>query len=247
VIHGCEYQSAEFWVQFAFRGGSTRRDSWKVIDFAPERAVSSIVEMASVNATVGDEQGDGVLRTFVDFADVFEFADGYREMDYGALLHLGNVATASAKAITNAAVSACRPGNNVEALAWAFSDLEGVKNKVVVHNTLNESGTNGNSNVQGSGSQGGADEHKKILRETLLKVKAAVERIDDVVVSGYLRGVHLSTLPALLSYERFERVTGCHPDLFQTAIDSGWINEKVVSNSVTQVHLILDAQLSPVM
>lgn len=247
VIHGCEYQSAEFWVQFAFRGGSTRRESWKVIDFAPERAVCSIVEMASVTATVGEEEGEGVLRTFTDFADVFEFADGYRELDYEGVLQYGSVATASAKAITNAAVSACRPGSNVEALAWAFSDLEGVKNKVVVHNTLNESGTNGNSNVQSAGSRRETDDYKKILRETLLKVKAAVERIDDVVVSGYLRGVHLSTLPALLSYERFERVTGCHPDLFQTAIDSGWINEKIVSNSVTQVHLILDAQLSPVM
>jgi hypothetical protein len=209
--------------------------------------VSSIVEMASVTATVGDEQGDGVLRTFVDFADVFEFADGYREMDYSALLQMGSVATASAKAITNAAVSACRPGKNVDALAWAFSDVEKAKNKVVIHNVLNESGTEGSSNAQNSGARRGVDEERKILRETLLRVKAAVERIDDVVVHGYLRGVHLSTLPELLSYERFERVTGCHPDLFELAISSGWINERVVSNSVTQVHTVLDAQLAPVM
>jgi hypothetical protein len=178
---------------------------------------------------------------------VFEFADGYREMDYGALLQLGNVATASAKAITNAAVSACRPGKNAEALAWAFSDLEKAKNKVVIHNVLNENGTEGTTNAQNAGAQREPDEEKKIRKETLLRIKAAVERIDDVVVHGYLRGQHLSTLPELLSYERFERVTGYHPDLFQTAIENGWINERVVSNSVTQVHTILDAQLAPVM
>jgi hypothetical protein len=247
VIHGCEYQSAEFWVQFAFRGGSTRRDSWKVIDFAPERAVCSIVEMASVTATVGEDEGEGVLRTFIDFADVFEFADGYREMDYAALLQMGNVATASAKAITNAAVSACRPGKNVEAMAWAFSDLTRAENKEMVREALNSNGTDGSSNAQNTVTRGTTDAEKKLLRETLARVKGAVERIDDAVVHGFLRGQTLSTLPKLLSYERFERVTGCHPDLFQTAIDSGWINERVVSNSVAQVYMILDAQLSPVM
>ena len=247
VIHGCEYQSAEFWVQFAFRGGSTRRESWKVIDFAPERAVSSIVEMASVTATVSNEDNEGVLRTFVDFADVFEFADGYREMDYGALLQLGDVATASAKAITNAAVSACRVGTDAEALAWAFSDLDKIEDKEMLNETLNANGTEGSSNVQNSPIRQQTDEEKKLLRETLARVKGAVSKIDDVVFTGLLMGEHLSTLPKLLSYDKFELFTGCHPDLFQTAIDTGWVNERVVSNSVSQVHMVLESTAAPYM
>jgi len=247
VIHGCEYQSAEFWVQFAFRGGSTRRESWKVIDFAPERAVSSIVEMASVTATVSNEDNEGVLRTFVDFADVFEFADGYREMDYGALLQLGDVATASAKAITNAAVSACRVGTDAEALAWAFSDLDKIEDKEMLNETLNANGTESSSNVQNSPIRQQTDEEKKLLRETLARVKGAVSKIDDVVFTGLLMGEHLSTLPKLLSYDKFELFTGCHPDLFQTAIDTGWVNERVVSNSVSQVHMVLESTAAPYM
>jgi hypothetical protein len=247
VIHGCEYQSAEFWVQFAFRGGSTRRDSWKVIDFAPERAVCSIVEMASVTATVGEGEGDSDLRTFVDFADVFEFADGYRELDYGTILQFGNVATASAKAITNAAVSSTRVGTNIEALAWAFSEVEKLEDKEVLRETLNENGTEGSSNAQNAGPQSVSNEDKKILRETLARVKGAVSKIDDVVLHGLLTDQHLSTLPRLLSYEKFELVTGCHPDLFQTAIDTGWINERVVSNSVSQVHMVLDSLTAPLL
>jgi hypothetical protein len=248
VIHGCEYQSAEFWVQFAFRGGSTRRESWKVIDFAPERAVESIVEMAAVTATVSDdEDAGGVLRTFVDFADVFEFAEGYRELDYGSILQFGDVATTSAKAITNAAVSSTRVGENAQALAWAFEDLERILNKEQLREVLNESGTNGAGNARNAAAQREADPEKKMIRETLARIKGAVERIDDVVVHGLLRDQHLSTLPKLLSYDRFERVTGCHPDMFQDAIDLGWINERVVSNSVSQVHMILEAQLAPVL
>jgi hypothetical protein len=248
VIHGWESQSAEHWVQFAFRGGSTRRESWKVIDFAPERAVHSIVEMASVTATVSaEEDAAGVLRTFVDFADVFEFADGYRELSYEGVLHFDSVATASAKAITNAAVSATRVGSNLEALAWAFSDHEKIANREQLQEILNENGTEGSSNAQNSGAGGVTDVAKKMARETLARVKAAVEQIDRVVVHGLLHGQHLSTLPTLLGYDRFEVVTGCHPDLFEAAIDAGWINERVVSNSVTQVHIVLDAQLAGVL
>jgi len=247
VIHGCEYQSAEFWVQFAFRGGSTRRDSWKVIDFAPERAVESIVEMAAVTATVGDDEGEGVLRTFVDFADVFEFACGYSELSYESILQFGDVATASAKAITNAAVSSTRVGKNARALAWAFEDLEKIADKEQLREILNDNGTEGSSNASNSANQRVTDEEKKLIRETLAKIKGVVERIDDVVVHGLLRDQHLSTLPKLLSYDRFERVTGCHPNMFEDAIEMGWINERVVSNSVSQVHMILDAQLSPVL
>jgi hypothetical protein len=50
-----------------------------------------------------------------------------------------------------------------------------------------------------------------------------------------------------LGYDRFEVVTGCHPDLFEAAIEAGWINERVVSNSVTQVYVILDAKLAEVL
>ena len=233
IIHGCEYQSAEFWVQFAFRGGSTRRESWKVIDFAPERAVHSIVEMAAVTATVSDdEDANGVLRTFVDFADVFEFAEGYLKLNYEGVLQFGDVATASAKAITNAAVSATRVGNNWQMLAWAFENLEKISNKEQIREALNENGTKGSGNTRNSVAQREADPERKLIRNTLAKIKGAVERIDDVVVHGLLRNQHLSTLPKLLSYDRFERVTGCHPSMFEDAIELGWINERVVSNSV---------------
>ena len=246
VIHGCEYQSAEFWVQFSFRGGSTRRDSWKVIDFAPERAVQSIVEMAAVTASVSEsEDDDGVLRTFVDFADVFEFVEGYRELDYSSVLQFGNVATASAKAITNAAVSACRVGANAEALAWALEGLDECKDEVMVDETLNDNGTASSTNARNSAAGRQSEDDTKLLKDTLKKVEGVVKKMDDVIFTGLIMGEHLSTLPKLLSYEKFERITGCHPDLFRTAIETGWVNERAVANSVSQLHMVLDSAATP--
>jgi hypothetical protein len=246
VIHGWECESAEHWVQFAFRGGSTRRDSWRVIDFAPERAVSSIVEMASVTASVeGNEQPDNVLRTFVDFADVFAFNNGFTELDYANLLQFGSVGTTSVKAAINAAVSAVCVGGNLQALAWAFEGLDKLEDRKMLSEVLSENGTDATSNARNAPTRAETDEEKKLLKETLARVKAAVGKLDDVVLHAMLRGVHVSTLPQVLAYSEFESLTGCHPDLFDQAIVDGWINLRVTSNSITQAHTMLDARLTP--
>ena len=39
VMNCAEGSSREQWTQFAFRGGSTKRSSWDVIDFCPERCL----------------------------------------------------------------------------------------------------------------------------------------------------------------------------------------------------------------
>jgi len=248
VIHGCEYESAEFWVQFAFRGGSTRRESWKVIDFAPERAVCSLVEMGVATASVSPEEDDnGVLRTFVDFADVFEFAEGYRLLDYGDILQLGDIGVQSAKAVINAAVNATRVGSNAAGLAWGFEDVDKIQDKTQLRESLNGNYTNSEGNARNANGRGETDPQQKIIQETLKKVKGAVEKLDDVVVAGLLNGHHLSTLPKLLAYEKFEMHTRCHPDVFEDAIRFGWVNERVINRSVSQAHLILDAQLSEVL
>ena len=110
---------------------------------------------------------------------------------------------------------------------------------------LIENGTDSTSNDRNSPARAETDKDKKLLKETLARVKAAVGKLDDVVLHAMLRGVHVSTLPQVLAYSEFESLTGCHPDLFDQAIVDGWINLRVTSNSVTQAHTMLDARLAP--
>jgi hypothetical protein len=243
VIHGCEYQSAEFWVQFAFRGGSTPLSSWKVIDFAPERALSSILEMSAVTASVGDEDTDSVLRSFLEFADIYEFDNGYTQLDYSTVLQSVNVGVETARALTNGVISATRVGDNLEALAWGFSDLDKLADKVEVSEMLNSNGTAGKGNAQLQSARVAGNDLAKLAKETLARVKTAVSKIDDVVVDGLLNNENLSTLPQLLRYDYFEDITGCHADLFEIAMENGWVNERVLVNAVSQIHLALSKQL----
>ena len=152
VIHGCEYDSAEFWVQFAFRGGSTTRDSWKVIDLAPERGIQSVLDMVSAtSAANGEEDASSVLRTFMEFADVFEFSDGYKPLDYAQVVDLGIASVDSAKAESRAAMAEVTYGANAELIAYAFEGKDKVKPEVLLTRTLNANGTAAGGNIQVSG------------------------------------------------------------------------------------------------
>jgi len=242
VIHGCEYQSAEFWVQFAFRGGSTRRESWKVIDFAPERGLQSVLEMTSAtSAAAGESDANSVLRTLLEFADVFEFATGYTQLDYNSILKQGLLGVASAKAEARAAMSEVTVGGNLQAIAWALEGLEKVESERLVSEVVNSNDTSGSGNVQMQRQGNVGDEQSKMAKAAIAAAKAAVSKLDDVITDGLLYGVHLSTLPQLLAYEQFELHTGCNPEVFRFVIDSGWINPQSLNARISRMHLAISS------
>jgi hypothetical protein len=248
VIHGCEYQSAEFWVQFAFRGGSTKRDSWKVIDFAPERALQSLLEMASATAAVsGDSNPEDVMRSLLEFADVFEFADGYKELDYEGILNSELLGISSAKAEARAAMSEVAVGDNVDTIAWALQGADKVQDEVRVRETLNGNGMNGRGNVAIDRVAGEGNDEARKVQEAKKAVKAAVAKLDDVITYGLLHGVQLSTLPQLLSYEKFELYTGCSAELFQYVVDSGWINAAALNSRIARMYYSLNVTFGAVL
>jgi hypothetical protein len=245
VIHGCEYQSAEFWVQFAFRGGSTRRDTWKVIDFAPERGLQSVLEMASTtSAANGEQNAESVMRTLLDFADVFEFNSSMSQLSYDQLITQGLLGVSSAKSEARSAMQEVTIGDNLQAIAWMVSGLEKVKNETLLSETVNTNGTNGQGNVQVQASPQGSNEESKVAKAAIAAVKAAVGKLDDVVTDGLLNGEDLSTLPKILSYSQFELFTGCDPQLFEYVVDSGWINPQSLNARVSRMHLALSGALA---
>jgi hypothetical protein len=240
VIHGCEYQSAEFWVQFAFRGGSTRRDSWKVIDLAPQRGLQSMLEMASATAAAqGNPDADSVLRSLLEFADVFEFNNGYTVLDYNTILNQGLLGINSAKAESRAAQQEVTVGGNLDAIAWVLEGLDRVENQVMVSETINQNNTNGRGNTQSQANSLGSDENSKKAKIARERVKAAIGKLDDVITDGLLYGVELSTLPQVLAYEQFKMYTGCDPETFQFVIDSGWTNPQSLNQRIARMHLSL--------
>jgi hypothetical protein len=108
---------------------------------------------------------------------------------------------------------------------------------------LNFNGTAGKGNAQLQSARVAGNDLAKLARETLARVKTAVSKIDDVVLREILYDNKISTLPQLLRCDSFERITGCHADLFEIAMKNGWVNERVLVSAVSQIHLALSKQL----
>jgi len=204
--------------------------------------------MASATAAVsGDNNPEDVLRSLLDFADVFEFANGYEELDYGGILNSKLLGISSAKAESRAAMSEVAVGENASAIAWAFEGADKVQDEVRISETLNGNDMNGRGNVAVDRVVGGGNEEAREIKEAKKAVKAAVAKLDDVITYGLLHGVQLSTLPQLLSYEHFELYTGCSPDLFQEVIDSGWVNAASLNSRVARMYYSLSTAFEDVL
>lgn len=76
VINLTEGKSLEFYVQFAFRGGSGEKD-WNLFDFCPERAVQSL---SSTFDQACDSNPILAEYEFRDFVDIFSWSNGFHEL-----------------------------------------------------------------------------------------------------------------------------------------------------------------------
>ena len=77
-------ESRENWIQFAFRGGSTNKESWKVIDFSSKRTFQEY-QNSFLNACDTNDNLANSEYTSLNFANLVEYIDGYREVDQNRL------------------------------------------------------------------------------------------------------------------------------------------------------------------
>lgn len=241
VVHGARTESAEFWVQFSFRGGSTRNDSWKVVDFAPEQALRSVIEMAQAAAEASEttEAGDA-LKKFLEFADVHEFDDGFTDVDYNSFLKLA--CSNPEEVVTELSRRASRAGSYGEysdRLAALLTGAQAIGNVEVVSAEVNSNGTNNKGNVK----------REEVTRETtqsemkqlLKQVKGALEAVPTVVYTHEVAGEPITTVFQLLASEYLTPLTGVNAEGFKTAMESGWIAERELSAITSHAALSFSA------
>lgn len=77
VINLTEGKSLEFYVQFAFRGGSSEND-WYLFDFCPERALSVQQQLFNIACDANPELAQ---YKFTSFVDVFSWIDGFKRLN----------------------------------------------------------------------------------------------------------------------------------------------------------------------
>jgi hypothetical protein len=243
VIHASEYDSSEFWFQLSFRGGSTPNCFWKVIDLVPERGIQSFVEMASaISAAKGETESDPVLKTLVEYADIYEFNEGFTQMTFEDLVQSGLGSVASAEAEVLAAQHEVIAGGSLEEMYAIFGGGTGGRT-VVFQAEINNNGTQGSSNVRLVGRRDSLGE-TDMAAEAKKGVKQAVRRVDDVIWGALLRGEHLDSLPKVLAYDKFSMCTGCSGEQFERAIETGWIpSAENLNRRINRIYNHLSAAL----
>lgn len=238
VVHGCKTDSAEFWVQFSFRAGSTPNPSWKVVDFVPEQTISSVISMVqAVSDSEEDAEPGSSLRTFLEFADTQEFDNGFTSLDFEGVL--GFISEDLEGAIDHLKRDATRLGSYGEytdSLAKAFSGSDGVRDVQVLNVTLNGNDTQNTGNTRVQQSRAASANEKKRL---LAQIKGALEFVPAVVAVHHFEGVDISSVSQLLNSSYLRELTGVSGDGFKAAIDGGWISSRELSSLVSRTHLVL--------
>jgi hypothetical protein len=239
VIHGRRSDSAEHWIQFTFRGGSTTRSSWRVIDFNPEQAISSVISMVQAVADAEEisEPGNS-LRTFLDFADTFEFADGFTTLNYEAILGIvGENLEGAIDSLKREATGLGTYGEYSDELVRAFNEATAVKDVTVLNVTLNANDTADDGNVR---VQRVAREASPKERENLLKrIKGALEFAPSVVATHHFEGVDITSIHQFLASPYLQTLTGVDRKGFDLAISAKWISARELSSLVSRTHLVL--------
>lgn len=239
VVFASKTESAENWIQFAFRGGSTDEDSWTVIDFAPEQALSSIIDMVQVASDANEvSEPSNAIKRFLEFADIQEFDDGFTDIDYDGFLNLA--CDQPEDAITHLTRNAQKLGSVGEysaELAQALVGLSSLKSQKVIDTAINSNGTNnqGNSKVEQT-----KEPTKNEMKEMLAKFKCALSAI-PAVISLHAVDESITSIFQLLDSPYLEPMTGLDRKGFEVAVDAGWTSERELSALVAKSTLIIDA------
>ena len=239
VVFASKTESAENWIQFAFRGGSTREDSWNVIDFSPEQALSSIIDMVQVSADAEEmTKPSNAIKRFLEFADIQEFDNGFTDIDYDGFLSL--VCDQPEDAITHLTRNAQKLGSLGEyraELAQALAGLSELKAIKIVGADINSNDTNnkGNSKVEQT-----KEPTKNEMKALLAKFKGALSAV-PAVVSLHAVDESITSVFQLLNSPYLEPMTGLDSKGFKVAIEAGWTNERELSALVAKSALIIDA------
>lgn len=239
VVFASKTDSAENWIQFAFRGGSTREDSWNVIDFAPEQALSSVIDMVQVSADAEETtEPSNAIKRFLEFAEIQEFDNGFTDVDYDGFLQL--VCDQPEDAITYLTRNAQKLGSLGEyraELAQALVGLSGLKTIKIVGANVNANGTNnkGNSKVEQT-----KEPTKDEMKAMLAKFKGALSAV-PAVISLHAINESITSVFQLLDSPYLEPMTGLDRKGFEVAMDAGWTCERELSALVAKAALIIDA------
>ena len=225
IINAKEGKSAEFWTQFAFRGGSSDKD-WDVVDFCPQRSLESLIQYYVTSS----ERNPALLDyNLVDFVPIYEFENGFRELSQEEISGIvASDANASVRIISS--VLSSLDYNklkdfqmNIELKSSSKDSLKSV--------TVNDNDTNGKSNKVKLSPKNKGD------KELLLKLKTLKSITDSIPLIQFYElkeGKRIQNTTSLLTSDLYAKITQDTDNCLARAFDEGLLNLKSFTHRLIQ-------------
>lgn len=225
IVNAKEGKSAEFWTQFAFRGGSGDKD-WDVIDFCPQRSLESLIQYYVTSS----ERNPALLDyNLVDFVPIYEFDNGFRELSQEEISSIvASDANASVR-IVSSILSSLDYNKlkdfemNIELNSSSKDSLKSV--------TVNDNDTNGKSNKVKLSPKNKGD------KELLLKLKTLKSITDSIPLIQFYElkeGKRIQNTTSLLTSDLYAKITQDTDNCLARAFDDGLLNLKSFTHRLIQ-------------
>ena len=225
IVNAKEGKSAEFWTQFAFRGGSGDKD-WDVIDFCPQRSLESLIQYYVTSS----ERNPALLDyNLVDFVPIYEFDNGFRELSQEEISSIvASDANASVR-IVSSILSSLDYNKlkdfemNIELNSSSKDSLKSV--------TVNDNDTNGKSNKVKLSPKNKGD------KELLLKLKTLKSITDSIPLIQFYElkeGKRIQNTTSLLTSDLYAKITQDTDNCLARAFDEGLLNLKSFTHRLIQ-------------
>ena len=225
IINAKEGKSAEFWTQFAFRGGSSDKD-WDVVDFCPQRSLESLIQYYVTSS----ERNPALLDyNLVDFVPIYEFENGFRELSQEEISGIvASDANASVRIISSvlSSLDYNKLKNfqmNIELKSSSKDSLKSV--------TVNDNDTNGKSNKVKLSPKNKGD------KELLLKLKTLKSITDSIPLIQFYElkeGKRIQNTTSLLTSDLYAKITQDTDNCLARAFDEGLLNLKSFTHRLIQ-------------
>ena len=226
IVNAKEGKSAEFWTQFAFRGGSGNKD-WDVVDFCPQRSLESLIQYYVTSS----ERNPALLDyNLVDFVPIYEFDNGFRELSQEEISSIvASDANASVRIISS--VLSSLDYNKLKDFEINI-DLDSVSNDSLKSVTINDNDTNGKTNkVKLNANKSEGD------KELLLKLKTLKSITDSIPLVQFYElkeGKRIQNTSSLLNSDLYAKITQDTDDCLARAFDDGLLNLKSFTHRLIQ-------------
>lgn len=196
VINATEGESINFWTQFAFRGGSSEHN-WSVIDFCPQRCLSTLRE---IYIAACENNPDVAKFTLLDYAPIHEWCDGF------SLMSEDEVASVLASDVTSTKTLLSNMANSIDMDKLAMCDFDlslfSKEKKDGSKRVVNDNGANGKGNLKRDGESSQKEDNSDLLnkRET---IRAILERVPLTIYHSIKSGKVPNTVQSLVNSEHY--------------------------------------------